>query len=126
MSFFKCSNGGDGFVRYTDGVVHEYSSSSKQRSYTYTMQENTTYSGLVTLINISKNTDAGLASTETLKIETYDGSTWNQVSVKTGTRPAGGSVALSTSARVSKVKGIRLSVTSTDEEYYNFSVRLTA
>lgn len=128
MGFFKCGGVGSGFVRSSNGIIYNYSTTAtKAKTYTYSLQEySTTYTGTIMLATTSTNTAANLASTETLTIESYDGSEWTTVATQTGTRPTLGSVELSVSGHVTNAKGVRATITSTDENYYVFTVTATA
>lgn len=131
MGFFKCGGGGNGsgFIslkRINGNLYHYENTATLNKTYTYSLQEsNTTYTGTIILTTTSTNTGATLDSTETLTIESYDGSSWTTINTQTGTRPSKGSVTLSVSGHVSNVKGIRATIVSTDNNYYDFIVSVT-
>ena len=126
MGFFKCGGGGNGFMKCINGTLYNSTTSTIAKTHTYSLQENnTTYTGTIILTTTSTNTGATLDSTETLTIESYDGSSWTTINTQTGTRPSNGSVTLSVSGHVSNVKGIRATIVSTDNNYYDFIVSVT-
>lgn len=129
MAFFKTGGGESGFVRSSNGVIYNYSSTTveKNKSHTYSMEDgNTIYTGTITATTTSKHPDAISGSNETLTIETYFGGEWTTVATQTGSRQAHGSVDLAVSCHVKNVRGVRATIKSTDENFYVFKVTATA